>query len=297
MKFNKFNYLVLIFIITLFFTSCSNEAAVNISESNNSQQSKVTNSSEPLLKDQTAKNEITIDDSSKIAAEPNTNNVDTSKEINKEEEVIETIKAYQIPKDFVYVDDIIPNIIIDAKYYTEDNFIGKKINGYEGNLAILTIQASEALKNVQNDLNSKGLGLKIFDAYRPQMAVDHFVSWAADSTDTLMKDEHYPDIKKSALFSSGYIARKSGHSRGSTIDLTIINLTTNEEFDMGTSFDLLGVQAHFYYDNLSKEQKNNRQLLKSTMEKYGFRYYKNEWWHYTLNNEPYKNKYFNFEVK
>lgn len=298
MKLTLRKYSILLFTTILIFTSCSNEVKRNSTESTNYRENK-------LLENKSNKNNVNIDNLSKVNEEHNSNEIDINFEIDKEitknnieeNENIETTKAYELHKGFVYVDDIIPNIVVDAKYYTGKNFIGRKIDGYEANLAILTVEAAEALKKVQNDLNSKGFGLKIFDGYRPQMAVDHFTEWAADYGDTLMKDEHYPKIKKSTLFSSGYIAHKSGHSRGSTVDLTIIDLDTMEELDMGTTFDFFGVEAHFYYEGLTNLQKENRNSLKSLMEKHGFRYYKNEWWHYTLNNEPFKKKYFDFAIK
>lgn len=309
-------YSILLFIL-LILTSCSTKNEKNSNQHTNYKQNVLLKEQNHLLSGQTVNNNVNSKDLSMFHKYLNSSVIDIifqfNNDFNKEniedinenlsldnenEDEIPTIsKAYELPKGFVYIDDVIPNILIDAKYYTGDNFIGRKIDGYEANLAILSVQAIEALAKVQNDLNSKGLGLKIFDGYRPQVAVDHFAKWAVDYDDTLMKDEHYPRVKKSTLFKSGYIAHKSGHSRGSTVDLTIINLDTMEELDMGTSFDFFGVEAHFYYKGLTKLQKENRNLLKSSMEKYGFRYYKNEWWHYTLNNEPHKKKYFNFAVK
>lgn len=305
MKLTLRKYLILLFTAILIFTSCSNEIKKNSAKSTDYEENKLIKNKDTFSNEQAIKNNVNIDDLSQVNEEHNSNEIEINSKINEEilknttaeSENLETIKAYELPKGFVYVDDIIPNIVVDAKYYTGENFIGRKIDGYEANLGILTIQAAESLKKVQKYLNSKGLGLKIFDGYRPQMAVDHFTEWAANYDDTLMKDEHYPRVKKSTLFSSGYIAHKSGHSRGSTVDLTIIDLGTMEELDMGTPFDFFGVEAHFYYDGLTNLQKENRNLLKSSMEKYGLRYYKNEWWHYTLNNEPFKKKYFDFAVK
>lgn len=305
MKLTFRKYSILLFTTILIFTSCSNEVKKNSTKSTNYTENKLIENKDTFSKGQATENNINIDDLSKGDNEDNSNEFDTNFKMNEEitknstqkNKNLEKTKAYLLPKGFVYLDDIIPNIVVDAKYYTGKNFIGRKIDGYEANLAILTVEAAEALKKVQKDLNSNGLGLKIFDGYRPQMAVDNFVEWAADYGDTLMKDEHYPKIKKSTLFSSGYIAHKSGHSRGSTVDLTIIDLDTMEELEMGTRFDFFGVEAHFYYEGLTDLEKENRNLLKSLMEKHGFRYYKNEWWHYTLNNEPFKKKYFDFAVK
>ena len=163
--------------------------------------------------------------------------------------------------------------------------------------AIFTQKATTALQQVEKELNLRGLGLKIYDAYRPQAAVDHFKRWAKDIKDTLMRQEFYPTVDKRLLFKQGYIASKSGHSRGSTIDLTIIDLKTKKELDMGTAFDFLGAESAHDYPKLNNEQKKNRKLLKEVMIKHGFRPYSKEWWHYTLNNEPFKETYFNFKVQ
>ena len=203
----------------------------------------------------------------------------------------------ELPKGFVYIQEVIPNIIVDAKYYGDDNFIGQPIDGYKNNTAILSKEAASALKKVQNSLNDMGLGLKIFDAYRPQQAVDHFVRWARVASDTLMKTQFYPNVPKSELFKQGYIAAKSGHSRGSTVDLTIINLKTGEELDMGSPFDFFGIPSHPFYRKISDTQKENRMLLRREMLKKGFKPYDNEWWHFTLEKEPYPKTYFNFPVK
>ena len=198
---------------------------------------------------------------------------------------------------FVHIESIIPNITIDARYYYSNNFIGKRIEGYKSQTAILSKEAAFALKKVQAELNDLGLGLKVFDAYRPQRAVNHFVLWAKDTRDTIQKRAYYPDIKKSNLFKLGYIAERSGHTRGSTVDLTLIKLDTQAELDMGSRFDFFGPISGHNYQELSKEQLQNRILLKRTMEKHGFVSYSEEWWHYTLKNEPYPDQYFNFEVK
>ncbi len=201
-----------------------------------------------------------------------------------------------IPKDFLYLEEYIPHIVIDLKYFTNDNFIGSKINGYKSKKCIITKDAANALKHVQNDLLHFGYGLKIFDAYRPQKAVDHFVKWAKNNN-RKMKSIHYPNIKKRLLFKEGYIASKSGHSRGSTVDLTIVNLINGEELDMGTIYDYFGEQSWVDYTDLDHDQRTNRILLQSVMKKYGFNSLKEEWWHFTLNNEPFPNKYFNFNVE
>ncbi len=203
----------------------------------------------------------------------------------------------KLPEGFVYIHKLIPNIQYDIRYAGNHNFTGKKINSYNKEVAILSKPAARALKNVQRELNRKGLGLKIFDAYRPQTAVDNFKEWALIIEDTLAKQEFYPDIDKRDLFKSGYIAEKSGHSRGSTVDLTLIYIKSKIELDMGSPFDYFGTPSHHDYDDLTGSQKENRQILKTIMEKYGFKSYQKEWWHYTLKDEPYPNEYFNFPVE
>ncbi len=203
----------------------------------------------------------------------------------------------RLPNGFVYVKDIIPHLEVDLRYCGHHNFIGKPIQGYLEPQTILTKKATEALAKVEKELNKNNMGLKIFDAYRPQAAVNHFVKWANDPKDTLGKSEFYPTEDKRFLFKRGYIASKSGHSRGSTVDLTIIMLDSKKEIDMGSSFDFLGEISGHSYPNLSAQQLKNRKTLKSVMEKYGFRAYSKEWWHYTLNNEPFKDKYFDFPVQ
>ena len=201
-----------------------------------------------------------------------------------------------IPKEFLYLEQYIPHIVIDLKYFTNNNFIGSKINGYKSNKCIITKDAAKALKHVQNDLKHFGYGIKIYDAYRPQKAVDHFVKWARKSNIT-KKSIHYPNINKKLLFKEGYIASKSGHSRGSTIDLTIVDINNGEELDMGTIYDFFGEESWVNYSELSINQKTNRALLQSVMKKYGFKSLKEEWWHFTLHNEPFSDKYFNFNVE
>lgn len=202
-----------------------------------------------------------------------------------------------IPSDFVYVTDIIPKISLEMRYFGSHNFTGRQIRGYAKPVAILTKRAAIALQQVENHLNKKGLGLKIFDAYRPQRAVDNFKSWSLKTDDTIAKKEFYPHLDKKNLFNLGFIASKSGHSRGSTVDLTIISLKDNKEIDMGGPFDFFGAVSHHQYANLTAKQKENRKILKEAMAKFGFKAYDKEWWHYTLQNEPYRKTYFDFIVK
>lgn len=203
----------------------------------------------------------------------------------------------QIPPGFVYLSDVAPSIKQEVRYAGSDNFIGKPIDGYHVEAIILSEQAAMALLQVQAELHKANLSLKVYDAYRPQSAVDHFVRWARVESDTLMKTQFYPAIPKSQLFKLGFIASRSGHTRGSTVDLTLVDLTTGVECDMGGPYDYFGQLSHHDYENLSVEQRSNRAFLRSTLSKYGFRAYAQEWWHYTLRGEPYPDTYFNFEVR
>ena len=202
-----------------------------------------------------------------------------------------------MPSDFVYVKDIIPTISLEMRYFGSHNFTGRPIKGYEKPVAILTKRAALALQQVENHLNKKGLGLKIFDAYRPQRAVDNFKAWSLNTNDTIAKKEFYPLINKKNLFNLGFIASKSGHSRGSTVDLTLISLKDQKEIDMGGPFDFFGAVSHHQYANLTAQQEENRKILKEAMAKFGFKAYDKEWWHYTLQDEPYRKTYFDFIVK
>jgi D-alanyl-D-alanine dipeptidase len=206
------------------------------------------------------------------------------------------LNAQKLPKGFVYLKDLVPSIKIELRYYSNHNFIGKPIDGYDSNSLIITRETAKSLKKIQQELFQKELSLKIFDGYRPQQAVDHFVRWAKVLKDTVMKDQYYPKIKKNSLFKNGYIALKSGHSRGSTIDLTIINIKTGQALDMGSAYDFFGIQSHPLYQNISKKQKQNRMLLRNIMLNHGFTPYENEWWHFTLKKEPFPNTYFKFPI-
>jgi D-alanyl-D-alanine dipeptidase len=205
-----------------------------------------------------------------------------------------------LPEGFVYVTSVVLTVNVDLRYYSYNNFVGQRVDGYDSPKCILTAEAAEALKGVQNELKEFGLGLKIFDAYRPQQAVDHFVRWAGDLGDTLMKQQYYPKVDKKDLFKEGYIASKSGHSRGSTVDLTIVSIDKEhpyQELDMGSGWDFFGEQSWPDYPDITPSQRANRMLLKLVMEKYGFKPYDKEWWHFTLKNEPFPDTYFNFPIK
>ena len=211
--------------------------------------------------------------------------------------LISEVVSQHKPEDFVYLLDLEPSIKIELRYFSNNNFIGQPIDGYHRSTIIVSKPTALALQKVQNDLEKKGLGLKIFDAYRPQQAVNHFVRWAKVLNDTLMKQSYYPDVPKSELFKRGYIASKSGHSRGSTVDLTLIDLDTGNELDMASPYDFFGVESHPFYKKITNEQRKNRMLLRRVMLKNGFKPYENEWWHFTLRDEPFPNQYFDFPVK
>ena len=198
---------------------------------------------------------------------------------------------------FVVLTDIVPDAIVELRYYTLYNFIGDRIRGYEEPVALVTKETAYALNEVEKEILPLGYTIKVFDAYRPQMAVDHFVEWAQNLNDTRMQKYFYPEEHKRNLFAHGYISSRSGHSRGSTVDLTLYDLRNQCDLDMGGTFDYFGYRSHPDYPNLTEQQKQNRQLLRSVMAKHGFHGIDTEWWHFTLNNEPYPNSYFNFAIR
>lgn len=205
-----------------------------------------------------------------------------------------------LPEGFVDVKEVIPTIQVELRYTTDNNFIGRPIDGYSGERCILSRDAANALKQVQEKLERFGLGLKIYDAYRPQQAVDHFVRWAKDLKDTAMKKHYYPNVNKEDLFKEGYIAERSGHSRGSTVDVTIVSLAPaarGTDLDMGTPFDFFGPESWPDNPSLSPDQRAHRLLLRLVMTRHGFKPYAQEWWHFTLENEPYPDTYFSFPVQ
>ena len=205
-----------------------------------------------------------------------------------------------VPADFVYLAEIDPTIIQDVKYFMSDNFLGRPVKGYESPACILTQKAAIALSEIQQQLKSQSLGLKMFDCYRPQMAVDDFIVWSQDTADQKKKFQYYPNVNKADFFKLGYVAKKSGHTRGSTVDLTIIDLKTNKELDMGTHFDFMDELSHPFNRLVTLKQYQNRQLLNRIMSKNGFIplvYEDTEWWHFTLRKETFPDTYFNFHVK
>ena len=227
----------------------------------------------------------------------------------------------QLPPGFVDAATVIPGLVVEMRYFGHHNFLGRPVAGYEAPRCLLTRQAANALAQVQAELKPMGLGLKVYDCYRPQRAVSDFVAWAKDLQDKTTKAEFYPTVPKDQLFKRGYIAAKSSHSRGSTTDLTIIPLPAppqpaykpgqklrpcfapagqrfaDNSLDMGTGFDCFSALSHTANPKMGPQQRVNRLLLKSLMDKYGFQNLDEEWWHFTLRNEPFPNTYFDFPVR
>ena len=204
------------------------------------------------------------------------------------------ISFSQLNNDFIDIKEYIPSIVIDLKYASNDNFTGHIVNGYESPKCLLTIEAARSLRYIQTILNKFGYSLKIYDAYRPQRSVNHFINWSKNLSDTINKRYYYPNLAKSILFKLGYIASKSSHSRGSTVDLTLVDITSGKEVDMGSPYDFFGLESSHDYKNISNTQKNNRKFLLDIMTKNGFSSYSKEWWHYTFIDEPFPTTYFYF---
>lgn len=207
----------------------------------------------------------------------------------------EGVKYSNDSSGFILLSEAVPDVILEIRYYSTYNFVGERIDGYEEPIALITKEAAQALKEVSDELIEKGYRLKIFDAYRPQKAVNHFVKWAQDPNDIKMKEYFYPELEKDVLFPLGYIMEHSGHSRGSTVDLTLFDMTLEKEVDMGGTFDYFGELSHPDYRGITEEQYNNRMLLREVMVKHGFPL-EEEWWHFTLEDEPYPDTYFTFPV-
>ena len=200
------------------------------------------------------------------------------------------------PSGFVLLSDAVPGIVQEIRYFSTYNFIGDRIDGYEEPCALLTREAARALKNVSGEMLVQGYRLKIFDAYRPACAVKHFVLWGIEDQDIRMKPYFYPQLEKQELFAKGYIAKQSSHSRGSAVDLTLLDMKTGKELDMGSPFDLFSQESHPDYRGVTQEQYENRMLLQRAMVRSGFQPIDCEWWHFSLRDEPYPDTYFNFPV-
>ncbi len=208
-----------------------------------------------------------------------------------------SLQAAERPAAFVDVTAVVPGLLVEARYASAHNFVGTPIDGYERPVCLLTRQAAQGLAAVQRDLAAHGLGLKVFDCYRPVRAVMHFVRWARDVRDTAMKAEFYPTVDKRDLFRLGYIAAQSGHSRGSTVDLGLVTLADGKELDMGTPFDTFSPRSWPGDTGVSAAARQNRATLSAAMRRGGFRPYDREWWHFTLRGEPFPDTYFDFPVR
>jgi D-alanyl-D-alanine dipeptidase len=201
------------------------------------------------------------------------------------------------PSGFVVLTDVVPDVLLEMRYYSTFNFVGTRVDGYDEPIALMTREAAQALKEVSDEAMSLGYRIKIWDTYRPQMAVDHFCRWGENVSDTLTKRYFYPYLDKDVVFDQGYIARRSGHSRGSVADLTLVDMKTGRDLDMGYGFDWFGGESHPDYKGITEEQFNNRMLLRNLMLKHGFLPIEEEWWHFVLKDEPYPDTYFTFPVR
>ena len=217
--------------------------------------------------------------------------------LTPESEAASPRQAGKLPRGFVDVATLVPGIVADLRYATANKFVGARIDGYRAARCILTRQAAEALAAVQQDLAERGLGLKLFDCYRPKRAVAHFARWARDLKATATKAQYYPAVDKNDLFKEGYIAHRSGHSRGSTVDLTLVRLANGDELDMGTPFDFFSPKSWPTDTSIGADQQFNRRILFEAMTRRGFRDYDKEWWHFSLANEPFPRTYFDFVIE
>jgi D-alanyl-D-alanine dipeptidase len=207
--------------------------------------------------------------------------------------------VYALPPNFVYLKDVDPTIIQEMKYYSSDNFVGRRIEGYTAPVCILTDKTAQALAKVQSALRKQGLGIKVYDCYRPTLAVQDFINWSHVVHDQQQKMAFYPLVNKADFFKLGYVAEKSGHSRGSTVDLTLVRFNKNAipmEIKMGTHFDFMDERSHTLSLKISNQSKHNRLYLQKQMIDAGFKPIETEWWHFTLENEPFPRTYFNFIV-
>ena len=203
--------------------------------------------------------------------------------------------APALPGGFV-VSDVVPDVIQEIRYHSSYNFVGERIDAYNTPVAILSNEAAKALKKASDDFTSQGYYIKIFDAYRPQTAVNHFIRWSQDKNDEKMKVFFYPDVNKEDLFKLGYIVAKSSNSRGSTLDMTLVDAKTGKEIDTGSPFNLFDEIAHLNSNKITSVQQQNREIIKNTLERNGFNSFSTEWWHYTLRDEPYPDTYFDFSI-
>ena len=201
---------------------------------------------------------------------------------------------------FVDLIEHIPGIVVETRYAGDENFLGRPVAGYNAAKSLMTREAADALLGVQADLALMGYTLKVFDSYRPQRAVDDFMGWIQDSSDVTKKADYYPEINKDQLVPEGYIAERSGHTRGSTIDLTVATVGDSgvvTELDMGSPWDFFGPISHALNTNIPEKAQENRALLRRLMLKHGFKPNEAKWWHFTLTHEPYPDTYFDFVVE
>lgn len=209
-----------------------------------------------------------------------------------------SVLAQTMPAEFIDAATVVDGLVVDMRYFGADNFVGKRIDGYEAPRCLQTRPAAAALAAVQRDLARRGLGLKVYDCYRPTRAVAHFVRWARDVADVARKPDYYPGVDKRDLFRLGYIAERSGHSRGSTVDITLVRRADGEGApDMGTRFDFFSPKSWPADSSVGKTARHNRALLAAAMARAGFQAYDKEWWHFTLRNEPLPASYFDFPVR
>ena len=200
------------------------------------------------------------------------------------------------PSGFVLLSDYVPGVVQEIRYHSTYNFVGDRIDGYEEPVALLTKEAARALKQAAGEFNAQGFRIKVFDAYRPACAVRHFMLWGIEDLDLRMKPYFYPELEKGELFQKGYIAKQSSHSRGSAVDLTLLDMRTGKEVDMGSPFDLFSEVSHPDSKQVTAEQFENRMLLQKVMVRNGFSPLSCEWWHFALKHEPYPDTYFEFPV-
>ena len=210
---------------------------------------------------------------------------------------VSTLPKKGLPEGFVYIDELIPDAIIDAKYAGTDNFMGRPAVGYEQPFVVMTREAAEGCVRAAELLRAQGYIMKFFDAYRPQRAVDDFCRWGDDPADVRRKPIQYPNLEKAEIFEQGYIARRSGHSRGSAVDLTLVDAQTHQELDMGCGFDYMDPRSNLGAPGLTPVQEENRQILRRAMLSCGFAPYENEWWHFNIRPEPYPDTYFDFPIE
>ncbi len=297
MNMKKILTLCIVALMTIEAGGCGDGSAALDSAANNKDESAVLSEATAITGESvSAQDTSAAADESVLAQSPESAATDES--IPSEEETAgeDDVKLSDDASDFVLLSEAVPDAILEIRYYSTYNFIGDRVDGYEEPLAFLTKEAAAALREVSDDVIAKGYRLKIYDAYRPQRAVTNFVNWAKEPDDTRMKEYFYPELDKDVLFPQGYIAEHSGHSRGSTVDLTLFDMRTEKEVDMGGTFDYFGELSHPDYREITDEQYENRMILREAMTSHGFKPLVEEWWHFTLENEPYPDTYFTFPI-